>query len=84
VHNGDNKGKELLKFKFQDLETWQVAIEIADDLDIKRLYRFAEQLCGAGSMNISNTDESGMISFLANEYEYRDDNNAKSHQLTSC
>ncbi len=45
----------MVKFRFQDLEIWQMAIEIADELlDIadelekKRLYRFAEQLRGAG------------------------------------
>jgi len=48
------------QFRFQDLRVWQVAIEVANDLfDIadslekKRLYRFAEQLRGAG-MSISN------------------------------
>ena len=45
----------MAKFRFQDLEIWQLAIEIADDLfdiaenlDRKRLYRFAEQLRAAG------------------------------------
>ena len=39
----------MVKFRFQDLEIWQMAIEIADELfDIanelekKHLYRFAE------------------------------------------
>jgi four helix bundle protein len=50
----------MVKFRFQDLEVWQLAIEIADDLfDIaddlekRKLYRFADQLRGAG-MSISN------------------------------
>ena len=50
----------MAKFRFQDLEIWQMAIEIADELfdiadllDKRRLYRFAEQLRGAG-MSISN------------------------------
>ncbi len=50
----------MVKFRFQDLEIWQMAIEIADELfdiadvlDKKRLYRFAEQLRGAG-MSMSN------------------------------
>jgi len=44
----------MAKFRFQDLEIWQMAIQIANelfdiaqDLDGKRLYRFAEQLRGA-------------------------------------
>ena len=48
------------KFRFQDLEIWKLAIEIADELfDIadelekKHLFRFAEQLRGAG-MSMSN------------------------------
>jgi four helix bundle protein len=50
----------ITKFRFQGLEIWQLAIEIADELfDIadelerKRLYRFAEQLRAAG-MSMSN------------------------------
>ncbi len=53
------------QFRFQDLRVWQVAIEVANDLlDIadslekKRLYRFAEQLRGAG-MSISNNIAEG-------------------------
>jgi len=44
----------MAKFRFQDLEIWQMAIEVADELfdiadglDKRRLYRFAEQLRGA-------------------------------------
>jgi len=50
----------MVKFRFQDLEVWQLAIEIADelfniadDLEQRKLYRFAEQLRAAG-MSISN------------------------------
>ncbi|MDD5009214.1 MAG: four helix bundle protein [Syntrophorhabdaceae bacterium] len=50
----------MTKFRFQDLEIWQEAIEIgnilfdiADNLEGKKLYRFAEQLRGAG-MSTSN------------------------------
>ena len=50
----------MVKFRFQDLKIWQLAIQIADELfDIadeleqKKLYRFAEQLRGAG-MSMSN------------------------------
>ena len=53
------------QFRFQELRIWQIAIEIANDLfDIadglerKKLYRFAEQLRGAG-MSISNNIAEG-------------------------
>ena len=52
----------MAKFRFQDLEIWQLAIEIADelfdiaeDLDRRRLYRFAEQLRAAGMSMSNNT-----------------------------
>jgi hypothetical protein len=48
------------KFRFQDLRIWQLAIEIAnelfdiaDELERRRLYRFADQLRGSG-MSMSN------------------------------
>ena len=54
------------KFRFQDLEIWQLAIEIADELfdlayelEKKKLYRFAEQLRAAG-MSISNNIAEGL------------------------
>ena len=50
----------MIKFRFQDLEIWQLAIEIADELlDIadelekKHLFKFAEQL-GDSAMSMSN------------------------------
>jgi len=50
----------MVKFRFQDLEIWKMSIEIADtlfdiadDLEEKKLFRFAEQLRGAG-MSMSN------------------------------
>ena len=50
----------MVKFRFKDLKIWELAIQIADELfdiadglDQKRLYRFAEQLRGAG-MSMSN------------------------------
>jgi len=49
-----------IKFRFQDLEIWRMAIEIADELfgiadelEGKRLFRFTDQLRGAG-MSMSN------------------------------
>lgn len=53
------------KFRFQNLEIWKISIEIAnglftisDELEQKRLYRFAEQLRGAG-MSMSNNIAEG-------------------------
>jgi four helix bundle protein len=55
----------MSKFRFQDLRIWQLAIEIAnelfdiaDDLEKKKLYRFADQLRGAG-MSMSNNIAEG-------------------------
>jgi hypothetical protein len=49
-------------FRFENLEVWKRAIEIgmelfdiADYLEKKRLYRFAEQLRGAGLSMSNNT-----------------------------
>ena len=54
-----------VKFRFQDLKIWQFAIEIsdelldiADNLENKKLFRFAEQLRGA-SMSMSNNIAEG-------------------------
>jgi len=55
----------MVKFRFQDLKIWKLAIQIADELfdiadglDQKRLYRFAEQLRSAG-MSMSNNIAEG-------------------------
>ena len=55
----------MAKFRFQDLRIWQLSIQIADnlfdiadDLEKRRLYRFAEQLRGAG-MSMSNNIAEG-------------------------
>jgi four helix bundle protein len=66
----------MVKFRFQDLEIWQLAIEIADELfDIadmlekKKLYRFADQLRGAGMSppnNIAEGSGSGSAKDFAN------------------
>src|SRR4030043_2836 len=54
----------MAKFRFQDLEIWQIAIEIADilfdiadDLENKKFFRFAEQLRGAGISTPNNIAE---------------------------
>ena len=64
----------MAKFRFQDLIIWQRAIQIADELfDIaekleqKRLYRFAEQLRGAG-MSMSNNIAEGSGSSSKKEF----------------
>ena len=58
-------GQRVAKFRFQDFEIWKEAIEIgdilfdiADRLEEKKLFRFAEQLRGAG-MSISNNIAEG-------------------------
>jgi four helix bundle protein len=64
----------MIKFRFQDLEIWQMAIEIADELfdiadalDKKRLFRFSEQLRGAG-MSMSNNISEGSGSSSKKEF----------------
>jgi four helix bundle protein len=54
----------MIKFRFQDLKIWQLAIQIADELlDIadslekRRFYRFAEQLRGADMSAPNNIAE---------------------------
>ena len=66
--------KEKKLFRFQDLEIWKKAIEIgeklfdiADELEGKKLYRFAEQIRGAG-LSISNNIAEGSGSFSDNEF----------------
>jgi len=60
----------MIKFRFQDLKIWQLAIQIADELfDIadglekKRLYRFAEQLRGAAMSAPNNIAEGSGSSY---------------------
>ena len=55
-------GEVMAKFRFQDLKIWQLAIEIAnelfdiaDELEQKKLYRFAEQLRASGMSMSNNT-----------------------------
>ena len=64
----------MAKFRFQDLKIWQLAIQIADELfDIadrleeKRLYCFADQLRGAG-MSMSNNIAEGSGSSSKKEF----------------
>ncbi len=55
----------MAKFRFEDLEIWKMAIDLADELfDIadtledRKLFRFADQLRGAG-MSMSNNIAEG-------------------------
>ena len=64
----------MAKFRFQDLKIWQLAIEIAnelfdiaDELEKKKLYRFAEQL-RAAAMSMSNNISEGSGSTSKKEF----------------
>ena len=64
----------MVKFRFQDLKIWQLAIQIAnelfdiaDELEKKKLYRFAEQLRGLG-MSMSNNISEGSGSSSKKEF----------------
>lgn len=65
----------MVKFRFQDLKIWQLAIEIADqffdiadDLERRKLFRFAEQLRAAG-MSMSNNIAEGSGSSFKKEFK---------------
>jgi len=65
---------ERPKFRFMDLEVWQDAVEIAgrlfdlaDRLETKKLYRFAEQLRGSG-LSMSNNIAEGSGSHSKREF----------------
>ena len=54
----------MVKFRFPDFEIWQLSIKIADELfgiadslEERRLYRFAEQLRAAGMSMANNIAE---------------------------
>jgi len=60
-------------FRFENLEIWKKAIkigmelfDIADDLEKRKLYRFAEQLRGAG-LSMSNNIAEGSGSYSKKE-----------------
>ena len=61
-------------FRFEDLEIWHLARamavrlhKLADDLDKKRLYRYAEQLRAAG-LSLTNNIAEGAGSTHTNEF----------------
>ncbi|MBI5180234.1 MAG: four helix bundle protein [Nitrospirae bacterium] len=65
----------MARFRFQDLEIWKESIEIgnilfdiADVLEEKKLFRFAEQLRGAG-MSMSNNIAEGSGSSSKPEFK---------------
>lgn len=65
---------ERPKFRFMDLEIWKDSMEIADKLfdladrlEAKRLYRFAEQLRGSG-LSMSNNIAEGSGSNSKREF----------------
>jgi four helix bundle protein len=64
----------MIKFRFQDLRIWKLAIEIAielfeiaDGFERKKLFRFAEQLRGSG-MSMSNNIAEGSGSNSKKEF----------------
>jgi four helix bundle protein len=66
--------QSVIKFRFYDLKIWQLAMEIAEDLfDIadgleqRKLFRFAEQLRGSG-MSMSNNIAEGSGSVSKKEF----------------
>jgi four helix bundle protein len=65
----------IRKFRFEDLEIWKLSVEIgdqlydiADFLEDKKLFRFAEQLRGAG-LSISNNIAEGSGSTSNKEFD---------------
>jgi len=68
------EGIDMVKFRFMDLEIWKLAIkianrlfDIADELEKRHLYRFAEQLRAAG-MSMSNNIAEGSGSFSDKDF----------------
>lgn len=64
-----------VKFRFQDLKIWELSIqialelfEIADELERRRLYRFADQLRGS-ALSMSNNIAEGSGSTSKREFK---------------
>jgi four helix bundle protein len=69
-----NNKKGTYSFRFQNLDIWKKAVEIgmelfdiADELDKRHLYRFAEQLRAAG-LSMSNNIAEGSGSYSKKEF----------------
>lgn len=63
------------RFRFEDLEVWQLAVgiaaelhEMAERLDRKKLYRYAEQMRGAG-LSLPNNIAEGAGSAHTKEFQ---------------
>lgn len=72
------RGKEggMAKFRFEDMEIWKRAVEvgnrlldIADELEGRRLYRFADQMRGA-ALSVSNNIAEGSGSDSKKEFSH--------------
>jgi four helix bundle protein len=70
----EKRKKMNVKFRFEDFEIWKDGIQItksllsvANDLEDKKLYRFAEQL-RAAAMSITNNIAEGSGSFSDKEF----------------
>lgn len=68
---GIRRGRRRPHWRFEDLEIWNKAVDlavkfhrIADRLDKRRLYRYAEQLRAAGLSISNNIAEGSGIQFL--------------------
>jgi len=68
-------GRQRPHFRFEDLEIWQLARvlavkfhKLADELDKRRLYRYAEQLRAAG-LSLTNNIAEGSGSTHAQEFK---------------
>lgn len=66
----------MYKFRFQDLDIWKMSIDIAnqlidisDELENKKYFRFAEQLRGA-ALSVSNNIAEGSGSDSPKEFKY--------------
>ena len=64
----------MAHFRFEDLDIWKLACDLAvefhrvsDRLEDKKLYRYAEQLRGAG-LSVSNNIAEGSGSLHSNEF----------------
>lgn len=69
-----NNKKGTYSFRFQNLDIWKKAVEIgmelfdiADELDKRHLFRFAEQLRAAG-LSMSNNIAEGSGSYSKKEF----------------
>jgi four helix bundle protein len=74
IAHSDKPEHMKIKFRFQDLKIWQLAIQIAqdlfdiaDELERKKLYRFSDQLRGSG-MSMSNNIAEGSGSNSKKEF----------------